>query len=175
MRNVLRLKDCRYKALILALVLVVGSLIGCSKADSKIVMMKFSDGCEPGNDFEFAIDKETGYIKINTTHYNSLVDMDEHRYKNDTFIKDEEILDKVLRAYEKGILKSKWAYSYCVSLENIEKINADEVLATAEEYKEPEDAWAIIYGYEDLNEDGILTYKEDMMFILNYFLEENDV
>lgn len=97
-------------------------------------------------------------------------DYEEIIRKGEIIIQDEEILNTILMAYKKGVMDSEWASVYCGQLENIRQIINGEYLEIKEEHNE--EYWEDLYGESDLNDDGIVTYREDFEITFSYMFKD---
>lgn len=126
----------------------------------------FDDAC-PSSTFKFKINRETRELSIDVFHFSTAIDVGSSNNIKTVVVDDDEVFNLILKAYDRGVLDSGWAYSYCSMLEDIEDVLADTVVATSDDVM-----WDVMYSEDDTNSDGVLKAREEFISVFGLMLSD---
>lgn len=131
---------------------------GSKKQDDKNISFRVRDDSIPGGLYDIDINFSEKKLKVKKTRFCSAVDCDSITSEQEITMTDEEaakikkIIAKINIEDEDKDKQNKLYFATALS----EIVAGDSVISTREE----SDYYDSLYGGEDLNKDGILTYRE---------------
>ena len=141
--------------------------------ENKVIITSDGENIEDlgSESYYFDLNKDTKELTYEI-HHSSIFpnDYEEVIRKGKIKIEDEDIFNKIVEVYEKNVLNSEWEVVYIGQLEDIKEIIYNNIYKTKEEIGE--EYWNDLYGKDDLNGDGIVTYRERFDCIFEDMLED---
>lgn len=134
---------------------------------NNIISIEYFDDACPSSTFKFKINRETRELNIDVFHFSTAIDVGSANNIKTVVVEDDEVFNLILKAYDRGVLDSGWAYSYCSMLEGIENVLGDTVVATSDDVM-----WDMMYSEDDTNSDGVLKAREEFISVFDLMLSD---
>lgn len=137
----------------------------------------------PGTRYKYTIDKDNRIIHSNIYHASSVMDVKPTDENSAVEVVDDEVWDKICKVLDTNILVKvddiEGEYKYydevgylCIIISDLDLVQNGDI--KYEKSVHGEEYWDEIYGYCDLNKDGVITYREDFDFNIDVLLEMMD-
>jgi hypothetical protein len=139
---------------------------------SKFYTIDYQDNNLINAHYMYDIDVDNKEIKIKIEYFSNIIENKKENIEKTVFVDDEDVFNKIVEVYEKNVIESNWIATYCSTLENIDLILNDEVFVTKET---DSDSWGPIYEQYDVNNDDIVTYRENFDIIMERMSNQLDM
>lgn len=156
--------------------------------EDNIISINFFDDGIPGSSYNFSIDLNNRIVDMDITHFSSAIDVETTNIVNTIQVYDDDIWNQIVMVLDTNILELEEElselgmndYNYykykdlvgllCFALSDIEVAQTDNVIH--EKTNDIVEYWDNLYGWMDLNGDGVVTSKEDFTKTIDIIMSE---